>query len=143
MITTLVAVAFAARPAISGQVLDRNGNGLAKAYVTLGPPPGDKAATLGTCEIVSDRDGNFLIDYLRDDEGERVKLKKRVEYVLEVFKPGYHTYSVQLAYRRGLLVADTVTMVEDTIDVKDLPENLDPALYRLATQSSGATYEGQ
>ena len=129
-----LAVACAPKASIGGHVVDRNGVGMSRAIVSLSP---------GNVEMVTDRDGNFEIDYLRDDAGERTRMKKRVEYVLEVFKPGFHTYSVQVAYRKGELVVDTVTMVEDSIDVKDLPENLDPALYKTQTQSSGANYEGQ
>jgi hypothetical protein len=139
----LVAPAEAARPSIGGHVIDRNGNGMSKAIVTVTPAPGAKHADAGTCQLVTDRDGNFLVDYLRDEAGERAKLRSRMGYTVEVFKPGYHTFAKVVDYRHGALVVDVVTMVEDTIDVRDLPENLDPALYRVATQSSGANYEGQ
>jgi hypothetical protein len=143
LVLAFVAAAAAARPSIGGHVIDRNGGGMAKAIVTLVPAPGAKHPDAGTCELVTDRDGNFLVDYLRDEAGARAKLRKRTPYTLEVFKPGYHTFTKAVEYKHGELVIDVVTMVEDTIDVRDLPENLDPALYKLATQSSGATYEGQ
>jgi hypothetical protein len=130
----LACVACGPKPAITGLVVDRNGAGMPRAIVSLAP---------GNVELVTDRDGHFLIDYLRDDQGQRVHLKKRVPYHLEVFKPGFHTYTVEVPYKHGIATVDTVTMVEDTIDVKDLPENLDPALYSSQTQSAGANYEGQ
>jgi hypothetical protein len=127
-------VACGPKPAIQGHVADRNGAGMSRAVISLAP---------GNAELVTDRDGNFLIDYLRSDRGERVRLDKRTEYVLEVFKPGYHTFSTPVPFRKGVLVLEPITMVELTIDLADLPENLDPALYKTPTQSSGANYEGQ
>lgn len=126
--------ALAASHMIGGRVVDRNGEPLSRAVVSLAP---------GNVELVTDRDGRFLIDYLRDEQGERVKLGKKTEYTLEVFKAGFHTFQVPVSYKRGELEVETVTMIEESIDVQDFPENLDPALYTKATQSAGATYEGQ
>ena len=39
-------------------------------------------------------------------------------------------------------VAILRTMVEETISVEDLSENLDPGLYQQSTHAAGATYEG-
>jgi hypothetical protein len=122
------------KPALQGSVVDRNGTAMSRAIVSLSP---------GNAELVTDRDGNWKVDYLRDAGGERARLQKRTEYVLEVFKPGYHTFVTRLPYKKGVLVVDTVTMVEESIDLADLPENLDPSLYKTQTQSSGANYEGQ
>lgn len=126
--------ARAASHLIGGRVVDRNGEPLSRVVVSLAP---------GNVELVTDRDGRFVIDYLRDQSGERVKLEKKTEYTLEVFKAGFHTFQVPVPYKRGELEVETVTMIEETIDVQDFPENLDPALYSKATQSAGATYEGQ
>jgi hypothetical protein len=126
--------ADAASHNIGGRVVDRNGEPLSRAVVSLAP---------GNVELVTDRDGRFLIDYLRDQQGERIKLGKKTEYTLEVFKAGFHTFQLPVSYKRGELEVETVTMVEESIDVQDFPENLDPALYTKATQSAGATYEGQ
>jgi hypothetical protein len=126
--------AHAARHVIGGRVIDRNGEPLSRAVVSLAP---------GNVELVTDRDGRFLIDYLRDERGERIKLGKKTEYKLEVFKPGFHTFSVPVSYKRGEVEVEAVTMIEVSINVQDFPENLDPSLYTSATQSSGATYEGQ
>jgi hypothetical protein len=126
--------AQAANHSIGGAVVDRNGDPVARAIVSLTP---------GNVELVTDRDGKFQIDYLRDASGERIKLGKKTDYTLEVFKPGYHAFTVGVTYRHGPHLVETVTMVEETIDVTDFPENIDPALYSSPTQSSGATYEGQ
>jgi hypothetical protein len=125
--------AHAAGQGIGGRVVDRNGEPVSRAIVSLSP---------GNVELVTDRDGRFIIDYLRDASGERTKLGKKTDYKLEVFKPGYHSFTLAVPYRRGELELEEVTMVEETIDVQDFPENLDPALYSQTTQSSGATYEG-
>lgn len=129
-----VAVAEAGPHSIAGLVVDRNGEPVSRAIVSLAP---------GNVELVTDREGRFLVDYLRDEAGERLKLEKKCTYTLSVFKPGYHDFAVQVDYRKGELLVDTVTMVEETIDVQDFPENLDPALYSRPAQSAGATYEGQ
>jgi hypothetical protein len=134
LVAALWLVACGPKPAITGHVVDRNGGGMSRAIVSLAP---------GNVELVTDRDGNFLVDYLRAEDGDRRKLDRRTDYVLEVFKPGYHTYSTTLTYKKGVFVVETVTMVEESIDLADLPENLDPALYKSQTQSSGANYEGQ
>jgi hypothetical protein len=139
-----VTPAWAATHLISGQVLDRNGRPMVRAIVSLTPAPEGCPEGGGcTVELVTDRDGRFVIDYLRDKTGERIKLAKKTEYTLEVFKAGYHTFTSAVPYRRGELPIEPVTMVEETIDVQDFPENLDPQLYTKATQSSGASYEGQ
>lgn len=134
MIAWIALSAWAARPSISGEVHDRNGAPLSRAIVSLDP---------GNLEIVTDREGHFFVDYLRDDDGRRVRLRKKVDYVLEVFKPGFHVYTASLPFRKGALVVEPITMIEETIEVADFPENIDPALYSRPTQSSGATYEGQ
>lgn len=126
--------AQAARNHISGQVIDRNGRPVDRAIVSLQP---------GNVQLVTDREGWFLIDYLRDDSGSRTRLRKKTDYTLEVFKPGFHTFNVSISYRKGAVAMDTITLVEETIQVEDHGENLDPALYKDTTHSAGATYEGQ
>lgn len=134
LLALLAASALGARPSIAGRVVDRNGEPVSRAIVSLSP---------GNVELVTDRDGRFLVDYLRDEAGVRVRMRRKTEYTLTVFKPGYHDFSVTVAYRRGAHEIETVTMIEETIAVEDFPENLDPALYRRPAQSAGATYEGQ
>ncbi len=126
--------ASAARNQISGIVTDRNGAPVQRAIVALEP---------GNVQLVTDRDGRFVIDYLRDDEGERGRLKRRTSYKLEVFRPGFHARSVEFFYRGGPVEVDEIALVEETIDVHDHGESLDRDLYSAPTQSTGATYEGQ
>lgn len=126
--------ASAGKNAIIGQVETRNGQPVERAIVTLEP---------GNVQIITDVDGRFLIDYLRDDEGERTKLAKKTEYTVEIFKPGFHTHEVKFFYKRGTVVVDTITLKEDTLEVADDGQSLDPGLFGDRTHAAGATYEGQ
>lgn len=126
--------AQAAKPGISGVVLDRNGEPVPRAVVTLAP---------GNVQLITDAQGKFLIDYVRDAEGQRARLAKKVDYVLEVFKPGYNLEKRKFFYKKGLVVVDTITLAEDTIDVEGDGENIDPGLFSDRTHGAGATYEGQ
>lgn len=129
---------------IVGQVVDRNGAPIARARVKLWSGMESESDTLQPyTELVTDRDGRFRIDYLRAQTGERIKLAKKTEYTLEIWKLGFHLFTVPLDYRRGEFVMDPVTMLEDSLDPRAYSEQLDPALYSRSTQSSGATYEGQ
>jgi hypothetical protein len=123
-----------AKNLISGQIIDRNGEPVNRAVISLEP---------GNVQLVTDRLGNFTIDYLRDEDGERVKLRRKTDYRVEVFKPGYHTQAVSLYYKRGETLMEAITVVEDTIEVQDHGENLDSDLYKDSTHSAGANYEGQ
>jgi hypothetical protein len=119
---------------IGGRVVDRNGQPLPRAIISLSP---------GNVELVTDQDGRFAINYLRDESGERIKLNSKTDYQLEVFLTGYHTFTVSVPFRRGEVEVDTVTMVEESLDVQDLADIIDPAHYSTSTQSSGASYIGQ
>ena len=91
----LALAACAGKGFISGQVIDRNGDPVDRAIVKLAP---------GNVQLVTDREGRFLIDYLRDETGERIKLAKRTAYEVEVWKPGFHTQEISLGYKRGEVV---------------------------------------
>jgi len=134
-------LALAGTHSIATRVTDRNGSGLGRTIVSLTPKEDD--AKPYTVELVTDRQGNVLIDYLRDSDGERTKLAKKTEYVLEVFKPGYHPFSTSFYYKKGELTLDPVVLVEETIEVEDIAENLDPATTPESTHAAGANYEGQ
>jgi len=134
IVALLIPSAAAAGHSISGQVLDRNGEPIQRAVVSLAP---------GSVQLVTDQDGRFLIDYLRDDEGKRSKLKKRTMYALEVFKPGYHVHALSVDYKRGEVVLQAFTLTEETITVEDMDDNLDPGLFQDSSHNSGANYEGQ
>lgn len=126
--------AYASTGQIGGTVTDRNGNPLARARIELSP---------GNVELVTDRDGHFSIQFLRDETGARVKLQRRQKYALVVFKPGYHDSSVAVDYKRGDLMLDEVVLEPETIDIHDITVNLDPQLYGLQTNASGHSAEGQ
>lgn len=126
--------ALAGRHYIAGQILDRNGEPIDRAVVTVDP---------GNVQLVTDREGQFLVDYLRDEDGERIKLAKKTDYVVEVFKPGFHIRTVSLSYRKGAVQLEPFTLVEETIEIADDGAELDPELYPNATHAGGANYEGQ
>lgn len=134
LVASLLLSACAGRHHFTGQVLDRNGQPVERAVVALEP---------GHLQLVTDRSGRFVIDYLRDDQGRRVPLARNTAYTLEIVKPGYHPSRLDLHYRRGGVLMDPVVLVEDTILVEDHGEKLDPALYRHSTHAAGANYEGQ
>ena len=139
LVALLASPAFAAKHYIAGRVIDRNGDPVDKAVITLRPQV-DKDLEV---QLVTDREGRFLVDYLRSADGERAKLAKRVAYELEVYKPGFHVRTVKVDYRKGELQVDTVMMTEDTIVVHDDDVQLDPDAYEQQTHSAGANYEGQ
>ena len=131
---SLAGPAFAAHNQISGQVLDRNGKPITRAIITLAP---------GNVQMITDEEGKFTIDYLRTDAGERIKLTKKVDYDLEVFKPGFHVEKRNFFYKSGPVAVDTITLAEETVQVTPDAENIDPGLFNDQTHGSGATYEGQ
>lgn len=131
---SLAPPAFAGRHSIAGQVLDRNGQPVERAIITLSP---------GNVQLVTDAEGRFLIDYVRDDAGERAKLLKKTDYTVEVFKPGYHIEKISFFYKRGPVAVDPIELTEETIKVDDDGANIDPGLFTDRTHGSGATYEGQ
>ncbi len=131
---TVATPAMAARNFISGQIINRNGQPVERAIITLSP---------GNVKLVTDAEGRFVIDYLRDDTGKRTKLQKKREYALEVFKPGFHVVSLPFFYKSGGIAMDTLTLEEETLNVADDGQNLDPGLFGNRTNSAGATYEGQ
>ncbi len=126
--------AFAAKKAISGAVVDRNGDAIERANVKLSP---------GNVEIITDDAGKFSIDYLRDEEGNRVKLAKRTHYTIEFFKVGFHTEIIEFDYKRGDLALELVTMKEDSIRVEVSNADIDPSKFPDRAQSSGGSYEGE
>ena len=127
-------VAYAGKHSIAGTVSDRNGDALERVNVTLKP---------GNVEIITDETGHFLIDYLRDDEGNRVKLAKRTDYTASFFKVGFHEETLAFSYKRGELVLEPVTLKEDTIKVDPSADNIDPATFPDRQQNAGGSYEGE
>lgn len=130
----LLVIACASHRAITGSVLDRNGDPIERAIVSVHP---------GGVEIVTDENGRYVIDYLRTTDGDRTDLRKKTEYQLEAFLPGYHITRASLSYRRGKVEADPITLVPDTVRMSESDADLDPSLYPDRSQSAGSTYEGE
>jgi hypothetical protein len=119
---------------INGAVLDRNGFPVERAIVSLSP---------GNVEIVTDGHGEFSIDYLRDDVGERIRLDWRNDYEVEVFKAGYHVLRQTFYYKWGELLLDPIIISEDTIRVSGSDAAYDPAEHGDRTHSAGQSLEGE
>lgn len=130
----LLGAGCASTRAISGTVTNHTGEPLDRAIVRLEP---------GGVELVTDRQGRFYIDYLRDDEDERVKLNKRQDYVLDVFKPGYSIEEHGFFYNAGEQDLGTIALIPEVLRVQDDGQNLIPTLEAEPTAVGGATYEGQ
>ena len=124
----------ASKRMITGQVVDRNGEPMDRVIVSVQP---------GNIELVTDSDGRFTIDYLRDDDGERTKLSARQEYALEAFRAGYHVHDLTFYYARGAHDLEPVTLTEDTIRLAPSEADIDPARFPEQSQSTGSTYEGE
>lgn len=124
----------AGKRAIHGQVVDRNGEPMDRVVVSLEP---------GNIELVTDSDGRFVIDYLRNDDGERKNLSTRQAYTLEAFRAGYHVEGITFDYARGALVLDPLTLTEDTIRIGPSEADIDPDRFPDQTGSAGSTYEGE
>lgn len=120
--------------AISGQVLDRNGQPIERANVALAP---------GNVEIITDDNGRFVIDYSRDAEGSRAKLSRRTDYTVEFFKVGYHPLSQAFYYKAGELVLEPATLSEDTVRIETTTVDIDPATLSDRQQAAGGSYEGE
>jgi hypothetical protein len=127
-------LACASHRVITGSVLDRNGDPIERAIVSVHP---------GGVEIVTDEHGRYVIDYLRTADGDRTELRRKTDYQLEAFLPGYHITRASLTYRRGRLEAEPITLVPDTVRMSETEADLDPSLYPDRSQSAGSTYEGE
>ena len=120
--------------AIIGSVVDRNGEPMERVLVTLDP---------GGVEMITDSEGRFMIDYLRGEAGERIRLSKKTDYGIEYFRTGFHIEQSKFYFKKGELFLEPITLAEDTIRVTVSDETLDPADLQQGTQSAGATYEGE
>jgi len=115
-------------------VVDRDGAPVDRALISLAP---------GGVEMITDSEGRFMIDYMRDEAGERAKLGKKTEYTIEAFRTGYHIESARVYFKKGELIIEPITLTPDTVRVAASEENLDPASYEQSTQATGAAYEGE
>lgn len=130
----LGATGCASKRAIIGQVIDRNGQPMDRVIISLDP---------GNVELITDSTGSFRIDYLRDAEGERTRLDRKTDYVLEVFRTGYHVGKSSFFFKKGELVLEPITLKEDTIILRASEDDIDPARFPDRTHSSGSNYEGE
>lgn len=134
MIWPLLLLGCASKRAIHGQIVDRNGEPMDRVIVSLQP---------GNIELVTDSEGRFVIDYLRDEAGGRINLSAREAYVLEVFRAGYHVHEQPFFYSRGSFELEPLTLTEDTIRIGPSEADIDPARFPDRTSSSGSAYEGE
>jgi hypothetical protein len=134
LLAMMPSVAMAKGKAIAGTVVDRNGQPVEKVNVSLNP---------GNVELVTDQDGAFRFEYLRDEAGERVKLARKTTYQVTCFKVGYHEATVEITYQHGELILEPLTLKEDTIRVENIGDNIDPGVYSDKAQNSGGSYEGE
>ena len=134
LVLGLVLSGCAGKRAILGSVVDRNGEPMDRVIISLDP---------GGVELITDSEGHFLIDYLRDEAGERVKLDKKTDYTLEAFRTGYHVEKLDFYFKRGELILEPVTMKEDTIQLRASQDDIDPARFPDRTHSAGTAYEGE
>lgn len=130
----LPTAAWAKKPVIYGSVVDRNGEAVARVNVKLSP---------GNVELITDETGKFSIDYLRDEEGNRIKLTKKTDYEVEFFKVGFHPETMKFYFKRGELFLEPTTLKPDTVSVKASQDNIDPGQYPDRAQSAGGSYEGE
>ncbi len=134
MLSVGVAAPALAKAAIHGEVKDRNGEPMARVNVRVIP---------GNVEIVTDDEGKFTIDYLRDEEGNRVRLTRRTTYTFEVYKLGFQLAKADLDYKSGDVTIESVTLTPDTITVRASPTDLDPAIGTQTDAQGGGSYEGE
>lgn len=120
--------------AISGTVVDRNGRPLDHVIVAMHP---------GGVELITDSEGQFTIDYLRDERGGRTRLETRTEYEIQLLKPGFHEESTRFRYTRGDLSLPPLTLIEETLKVDASDDDLDPNTYGQRANSDGSNYEGE
>ena len=138
----LLSSALAGKHAIVGSVVDRNGDPVPRAVVSVDVSA--KKQESYSVSLMTDRQGAFRIEYLRADGADRrLKLARKADYAIEVFKPGFHPKDENVFFRKGETVVAPITLVEETIAVEDLPENLDPSANADAATSTGATFEWQ
>ena len=132
---TMMLMACSTHHAVMGTVTDRNGEPVDRVIIKLDP---------GNVQLVTDQNGYYEIDYLRDDEsGERTKFGKRTQYEVGAFKPGFHVQSVSVEYKRGELILEPIVLKEDSIRVVGTDEDIDPASLPQPTESDGASYQGE
>lgn len=134
VLTALALPGCAANRAISGQVVDRNGQPVPQALVSVDP---------GNVELLTDAAGRFEVGYLRTEDGDRRALSPRTTYTVEAFKVGFHLADQSVPYKKGRLELAPLELRPDTLRLQAPAQTLDPAAHERAVRSAGATYEGE
>ncbi len=99
-----------------GKVVDRNDKPLSRVTITISP---------GQVERISSKWGEYEIEYLFSEDGERQALKKNQDYTISAWKAGFHDSTQIFRFSGGSSEIPPITLVEDTITLT--PENiLDP-----------------
>lgn len=100
-----------------GKVVDRNDKPLSRVTITIEP---------GQVERISNKWGEYDIEYLFSDDGERLSLKKNQDYSISAWKAGFHESAQIFRFSGGKSEIPAITLIEDTIALT--PENiLDPS----------------
>ncbi|MFT6158106.1 MAG: hypothetical protein ACJA00_000677, partial [Myxococcota bacterium] len=94
LVGCLALAACGGKRIITGVVTDASGQPLDRAIVRLEP---------GNIEMVTDREGQFTIEYLRTEDASRTGIGKRQTYILDVFKPGFSIEQREFYYKAGAL----------------------------------------
>ncbi|MSP55892.1 MAG: carboxypeptidase regulatory-like domain-containing protein [Myxococcales bacterium] len=123
-----------AKAAIHGSVTDRSGDPMSRVNVRITP---------GDVELVTDEQGRFTIDYLRDEGGNRTRLSRRTTYTFDVYKLGFQVAKADVEYKRGEIVLEPVTLSPDTINVRASATDVDPANGIETDAQGGGSYEGE
>ena len=139
-----LALAGCAHQNIAGAVLDRNGSPVVGVIVSVEPGPNQSSGEGVTrVEVLTDAEGRWSVDYLRNTVGERVRLARRTRYRVEAFRVGYHVVDAEFDYRRGEVEVAPLTLTEDAIRVAAPEDDIDPGRFNRPSQATGATFEGE
>ena len=130
----LLGTGCGASRAITGTITDADGRPLDRAIVSMEP---------GGVQLVTNREGEFVIDYLRDESSDRTALQKKQTYTLDVYKPGFSIQQLDLYYKGGEHIVAPIALSTEQLSVQDDGQNLVPSLELDRTSTGGATYEGQ
>ncbi len=93
-----------------GRVVDRNDQPLKRVTILVSP---------GNGELISNKWGEYEIDGLHDDEGNRIPLTRGQDYTINAWKPGYHETTQIFRFEGGVQEIPTITLIEDSIKLED------------------------
>lgn len=110
-----------------GRVVDRNDKPLSRVTIKVSP---------GLVERVTSKWGEYDVEHLYADDGEKLPLKKNQDYTISAWKPGYHETTQIFHYDGGNTEIPTITLVEDTITLSP-GSVLDPGTLNQDPPTSG------